>query len=83
MDGVGVDSVVGDLPYLRAVRRRNRGDLDVGRGQIGGVNRSRSTGWTYGYRMTFWAAGLAGTASRPRFACILPNSSKLDEFISS
>ena len=33
--------------------------------------------------MTFWATGVAGCASTPRFACIRPNSSKVDAFISS
>ena len=40
-------------------------------------------GFTYGYSVTFCSAGVGGCASTPRFACILPNSSKVVEFISS
>jgi hypothetical protein len=40
-------------------------------------------GFTYGYKMMFCRSGFAPGASRPRLACILPNSSNAVAFISS
>ena len=47
------------------------------------VSMSSVCGNTYGCRFAFVRPGVAGTVVIPRNACILPNSSKVVEFISS
>ena len=95
VDRVGIDTVMGDAPDLRAVSRvGDRRDLDIAHrqairivgdsllGQVGGVD---ELGRRVHERVEddVLRPGVGGWASTPRLACMRPNSSNVVEFISS